>query len=215
MRSRSRPASVILAILAVIILAAPVTAANPWMAFKQSGTNAFAFTPESCLDNADGTITCQAESIDVFDGTMKQTGEPTIHGEQACYNQSSFTFDPDSGGPIASRSLFGCALDPGTITIDNLTSVALAPTVIELVEVVCDDTTCTESPGGTTTVEGTWTGIGPITSQKGKFSFDDGTCIQVSADRGTSREASFEGSLDAQMARIGEGGFTFRTTCAF
>jgi hypothetical protein len=215
MRSGFRPASVILTILVTITLAAPAAAASPWTTVKQSGTNAFAFTPQSCTDNADGTITCEGTSVDVFEGTIKQSGEPTRRGEQACYSESSFTFDPDTGEPVASRSLFGCALDAGTLTVDNLTSISLAPTVIELTEVVCDESTCTESPGGTTTVEGTWTGVGPITSHKGKFRFDDGSCIQVNADKGSSRQASFEGSLEAQDARIGQGSFTFRTTCSF
>lgn len=214
MRSGFRPASVIIAILATIALAAPVSAASPWMTFKQSGTNAFAFNGD-CTDNGDGTMTCEGQSVDVFKGTIKQSGEPTRKGEQVCYSEHSDTFDADTGEPIESHFVFGCTFDAGTLTIDNLTSVALAPTVIELTAVDCDPSGCTESAAGSTTVEGTWTGVGPTSSQKGKFKFDDGTCIQVSADKSTSREAVFEGSIEADLAMIGQGTFTFRTSCTF
>ena len=213
MRSRSGPASVILAILAAIILAAPAAAASPWMTFKQAGTSAFASTSE-CTENTDGTVTCEGRSIDVFAGTIRQSGEPTRKGEQACYSEFSETFDPNTGEGD-SRSLFGCTFDAGTLTIDNLTSITLAPTVIELTEFVCDSMSCTESPAGSTTIDGTWTGVGPTATQRGKFTFDDGTCVQVNADKGRFRQASFDGSIEAVDASIGVGSFTFRTSCTF
>jgi hypothetical protein len=215
MRSHFRPASVILAIVSAIVLAAPVAATSPWTTFKQSGTNAFAGSTE-CTDNGDGTVTCEGESLDVFEGTMKASGEPNRTGEQACYTEFSDTFDQNTGEPIESHVVFGCALDAGTLTVDDLTSIALAPTVIELTAVDCDASDCTESEGGATTVDGTWTGEGPIFTQKSKFRFDDGTCMQVSADKSRSREASFEGSIDdPQFAMMAEGTFTFRTSCGF
>lgn len=58
-----------------------------------------------------------------------------------------------------------------------------------------------------------WTGTGPIFSHKGKSRFDDGTCVQVNADKTRSREASFDGSIEAQWATIGDGSFTFRSNC--
>jgi hypothetical protein len=64
-------------------------------------------------------------------------------------------------------------------------------------------------------VSGTWTGAGPTVTQKGKFTFDDGTCIQISSDKGSSRHATFDGSIEAVETRIGDGTFTFRTNCAF
>ena len=214
MRPRFRPAGVIIAILAAILLAAPAAAASPWVTFKQSGTSAVASTG-TCTENADGTMTCQSQHIDAFEGTIRQSGEPTRRGDQVCYSESTDTFDPITGELIESHSLFGCAVDTGTVTINNLTSITLASTDIELTAFDCDPTSCTESPGGSTTVQGTWTGIGPITSQKGHFSYDDGTCVQVNADRGSFRQASFDGSIDALDASIGQGSFTFRTTCAF
>ena len=44
MRSRFKPASLFLAVLAALLIAAPVAAADPWLTFKQSGTNAFVQT---------------------------------------------------------------------------------------------------------------------------------------------------------------------------
>ena len=64
-----------------------------------------------------------------------------------------------------------------------------------------------------------WTAPGPAldrsSARKSKFKFDDGTCIQVNADNGRNREASFEGSFEATEASMGEGTFTFRTSCPF
>ena len=213
MRTRFKPASVVLAVLAALLITAPVAAADPWLTFKQSGTSAFAFD-QVCTENPNRTVTCEGESIDVFDGTTRQTGQPTASGDRVCYSQFTDTFNPRTGEGESS-GVFGCALDAGTLTIDNLTSITLAPTVIELTALECDSTGCTESPGGTITVYGTWTGVGPIVSQKGRFTFDDGTCIQVNADRGTNRQATFDGSIAATQAMMAEGTFTFRTSCAF
>lgn len=213
MRSRFKPASVVLAVLAALLIAAPVAAADPWLTFKQSGTSAFAFD-QVCTENPNRTVTCEGESIDVFEGTTKQTGQPTMSGERVCYSQFTYTFNPRTGEG-ESTGVFGCTLDAGSLTINNLTSITLAPTVIELTALECDSTGCTESPGGTITVHGTWTGVGPIVTQKGRFTFDDGTCIQRNADRATSRQATFDGSIAAVQAMMGEGTFTFRTSCPF
>ena len=64
-------------------------------------------------------------------------------------------------------------------------------------------------------MQGTWTGVGPIVTQKSRFTFDDGTCIQVNADRGRFRQATFGGSIAATQAMMGDGSFTFRTSCPF
>lgn len=212
MHSRFKPASVGVAVLAALLIAAPVAAADPWLTFTQSGTSAFA-SDQVCTENPNRTITCEGESIDVFEGTMRQSGQPTVRGERVCYSQFTSTFNPRTGEGESS-GVFGCALDAGTLTVDNLTSITLAPTLIELTAIECDSTGCTESPGGTITVQGTWTGVGPIVSQKSRFTFDDGTCRQVNADRGSFRQATFDGSIAATQAMMGEGTFTFRTSCA-
>lgn len=81
----------------------------------------------------------------------------------------------------------------------------LAPTVIELMTIECDEFGCTEAPAGSTTVYGTWSGVGPVTSQKARFTWDDGMCVQVQAEKGTFREASFTGPFDAQFAQMSSG----------
>ena len=213
MRSRFKPASMVLAILAALLIAAPVAAADPWQTFKQSGTNAFA-SDVVCTENPNRTVTCTGQSINVFAGSTKQSGEPTRNVESVCYSAFTDTFNPRTGEGESS-GVFGCKEDAGTLSIDNLTAITLAPTMIELTAVECDSSGCTESPGGSITVHGTWTGVGPTVTQKSRFMFDDGTCIQVNADRGSFRQATFVGSIAATQAMMGEGTFTFRTSCAF
>jgi hypothetical protein len=214
MRSGFRSASLIIAILAALTIAAPVAAANQWTVSRQSGTNAFAYN-DSCLDNPDGTVMCAGQSLNVFEGRIVEPGMPTSSGEQVCYSDQRLTFDPTTGEIRDSESRFGCARTAGKITIRKLNSLTLAPTVVELTEAVCDATQCTETPAGSITVYGTWIGAGPTLSQSGRFRFDDGTCIQVHAEKSKTRLASFEGSIDSIDARIGTGTFVFKTTCPF
>ncbi len=208
------PGAILLAIVAALVLAAPAAAASPWSSFSQSGTSAMADTSD-CTENADGTVTCSGESLFVFEGTMKASGERPTKGEHVCYSQFTETFDPETGEVIDLQSVSGCTLDAGTLTVNDLDSIVLAPTVIELMTIECDEFECTETPAGSTTVSGTWTGAGPVVSQKGRFTWDDGVCVQVQADRGSFREATFEGTFDAQHAEMRTGRSTFRTTCTF
>ena len=204
------------ALAAVVVLAGSVAAASPAQTFKESGTSAFAFTGD-CTPNTDGTTTCENQSIDVFEGTAKATGEPNFKGDRVCYGESTDTFVTDTGEPVESHSLFGCTLDPGTdlLTIDGLTSITLASTVIELTQVDCLGEVCTETPDGTTTVAGTWTAFGPTFRFKNKSMFDDGTCRQLDSSKSQSRDATFDGTIVAGGAAISQGSFTFKTTCPF
>lgn len=208
------PGAILIAIVTAILLAAPAAAASPWFSYSQTGTTATADNSE-CTENPDGTVSCQGQSLYVFKGTVKASGERPYKGEQVCYNEYSDTWDPDTGEFFESEGVFGCAADAGTLTINNLTTIVLAPTVINLTAWQCDTFDCTESPAGSTSVYGTWTGVGPIASSKGRFFYDDGTCVQVHADKGKFREASFEGSFDALWAQMSEGSFKFRTKCSF
>lgn len=197
--------------LVTVLVVVPAASASSWATYRQSGTNAFAFDG-SCTDNPDGTISCEGRSIDVFKGMTKETGEAGRHISQVCYGESTETFDPDTGEGEFEGS-FGCTLG-APLTIHKLRSLTLADTVIDLTHVECDQVACTETPGGSTTVSGTWTGVGPTFSQKDRFRFDDGSCVEVNADKGRFREASFEGSLAATESMMGAGTFTFRTRCA-
>lgn len=213
MRSRFRPISLILAIVAAFTLVAPVAAANPWVITKQAGSNAIAFA-DSCSDNPDGTVTCTSQSLEAFRGQESHTGQPTFDGDRVCYSDHTVTFDPATGQPIDSSSRFGCVVDPGTLTIRKLNSVTLRPTVIPLTEMSCEGDECTEETAGTISVRGRWTGEGPTGSQRGNFRFDDGTCVQVHSDASKFRTAAFVGTFEALDSRISKGSSTFKTNCA-
>jgi hypothetical protein len=211
MRHQFRLTGAIVALVAVFVIA-PAASASSWVTYRQSGTNAFAFDG-SCTDNPDGTVSCESRSIDVFKGMTKETGEPGRHTAQVCYGESTETFDPDTGEGEFEGS-FGCTFG-APLTVDKLRSLTLADTAIELTHVACDQVACTETPGGSTTVSGAWTGVGPTFSQRDRFRFDDGSCVQVNADKGRFREASFEGSFAATESMMGAGTFRFRTNCPF
>ena len=212
MRNHFRLASAIVALVAILV-AAPAASASSWVTYRQSGTNAFA-SEGTCTDNPDGTVSCESRSIDVFKGTIKEKGVPSRHGEQVCYGESRETFDPDTGEGTSEGS-FGCTFGARTLTIDKLSSLTLAATVVELTTFECDESGCTDAPGGTATVFGKWTGVGRSFSEKDRYRFDDGDCVQVNANKGRFRESSFEGSLADAESMMGAGTFTFRTDCPF
>lgn len=213
MRLRFRLAGTIVALATALLIAAPVATASTWTVFSESGTRAFAANGE-CTELPDGSLVCENQFVDVFRGTVKATGEPTFNGQRVCYHESVDTFAAN-GSFIGSHGRSGCTLDAGTLTIKKLASITLAPTLVELREMECDAFECTESPGGTVTVSGTWTGTGPIVRQSGKFQFGDGTCRQLHSDRSRSRQAEFEGSIETAGAGVGDGSMTFRTNCEF
>jgi hypothetical protein len=219
MSSHRRLAAVVAALAAVILLTSPALAAKWEFGFTSSGTSASAQTETVCTDNGDGTSTCTSTGVFVFAGKSRELGTPTVHTEQVCYNESSNTFDNETGEPISFTGLFGCA-DTDAISVDNLSLITLAPTEISLVEFACDVESCTEEPDGTVVVAGTWTGIGPIVSQTSMNRLDDGLCVQVDSQRGMFRQAEFSGTVDGdplatESADVSEGTFSFRTTCAF
>ncbi len=214
MHSRFRLASAIVALMAAIVVTSPVAASSPWTVFGQTGTNAYAYNVD-CADNTDGTVTCHGQSIDVFEGKLHEQGTRNRTTEQTCYSEYTETFDPNVGEIIDSHALFGCTFGAGTLSIDQRDSITLAPTTIELSVSDCDASGCTESADGSTIVAGTWTGDGSTYSQKSKSKFDDGSCLQVYADRSSFRVASFQGSIASVEAQIHVGTFTVRTDCSF
>jgi hypothetical protein len=218
MSSHRRLGAVVAAFATVILMAGPASATQWQAVMKESGTSAFAVSESTCTDNGDGTTTCSNTSLDVFVGKSKELGVSTLHAQRACYSDATETFVTTTHESISHTGVFGCDFDAGTLSITDLTSITLAPTDISLTQFDCDINSCTETPDGTVVVAGTWTGVGPITSQKGKFRIDDGTCIQADAQRGNFREASFSGtvggaSFTATFAQIGQGTFTFRSSC--
>ncbi len=214
MRSRFRLAAAIVALLSTFLVANPVAAAGPWTVFYQSGTNAYAYTSD-CIAQSTGTVTCEGRSLDVFEGKLRAAGEPNRTTEQTCYSEFRETFDADSGAFQEHHAVFGCEIGAGTLSPNGLTTITLAPTTIQLTAIDCDATDCSETPAGSVVVDGTWTGVGPTFSQKGRSKFDDGSCLHINADRSKFRSASFVGSFEAMDAQIHEGTFTFRTDCSF
>ncbi len=211
MRLRVRLATAAIGILAAFTFAAPVAAASPWVVFKEAGTSAFAVNFNGCPVDPNGVMTCQFQAIDVFKGTSKHTGDPTFKGQRVCYSEST---DISNGNTfIESHSVSGCALYVKTLSIKNLTSITLLPTTIDLTQRDCHLSTCTETSGGTKTVQGIWTAFGPTIRVSSKFKYDDGTCRQSQADKSRSRQATFVGTIAALDARIAKGSFTFKTNC--
>ena len=213
MRLRFRFASTFVALATTLLIAAPVAAASSWTVFVESGTRAYAGNGE-CTELLDGSVSCESQFVDVFRGTIKATGQPTFRWQRVCYHESVELFAAN-GSFIGSRGRVGCTLDAGTLTIKKLASITVAPTIVELRDIECDALECTDSAGGTVTVSGTWIGTGPIVRQSGKFQFGDGTCRQLHADHSRSRQAEFEGSIEAAGAGVGDGSMTFRTNCEF
>jgi hypothetical protein len=217
MSSHRRLGAVLAGLVAIILLTTPALAARWEFGFTSSGTNASAQTESVCNDNGDGTSTCTGTFLFVFAGKSRELGSPTVHTEQVCYSESSDTFDTETGEPIAFTGVFGCA-DTDAISVDRLSSTTLAPTEVSLVETACDLESCTEEPGGTVVVAGTWTGTGPISRQTSNNRFDNGICVQIDSQKGMFREADFTGSVDgnalpAEFGEVSDGTFSFRTTC--
>ncbi len=219
MVSRRRLGPIVAALVALILMTGPVSAAPLQFVFREAGTSAYAEVDASCSDNADGTTTCEGTVIDVFEGRSKERGSSTIHSERACYSQLSGTFDTETGEPIDLSGVVGCAFDSGTISIRNLRSITLAATEIELIEVHCDADECTEDAAGSIVVRGKFTGQGPVGRDRSKFRLDDGTCILADSSQGRFRGASFSGAVDgvpltSAIAAMGAGTFRLRISCA-
>ena len=219
MDSRRRLGPIVAALVALIVMTGPVSAA-PWQfVFRETGTSAYAEAGGTCTDNGDGTTTCDGTVIDVFEGRSKERGTSTIHYERACYSQLSGTFDIETGEPIELSGVVGCAFDSRTISIKNLRSITLAATEIELVAIHCDADSCTEDAAGSIVVRGKFTGEGPVGRDRSKFRLDDGTCILADSSQGRFRGASFSGAVDgvpltSAVGAMGAGTFRLRLSCA-
>ena len=218
MVSRRRLGPIGAALVALVVVAGPVSAA-PWQfVFREAGTSAYAESDASCTDNGDGTATCSGTVIDVFEGRSKERGTSTLHSERACYSRLSGTFDMETGEPIELSGVGGCAFDSRTITIRNLRSITLAATEIELVAIQCNADSCTEDPAGSIVVRGKFSGEGPVSRDRSKFRLDDGTCILADSSQGRFRGASFTGNVGgtpvtSATAAMGTGMFRLRISC--
>jgi hypothetical protein len=177
----------------------------------------------SCTPNGDDTTTCEERGLSVFTGRMSDSISRATHRNQVCVYLSTYTAD-DATGELVGDPVFesGCAVDlaASTVTVGkNLTSVRLAATTIEVNQFVCDKEACEPGPSRDVRVVGTWTGFGPTYTSKYRSSTDDGVCRSHESGKGSSREASFAGSVDGTTfhgetyASIASGKFTFRSRC--
>src|SRR5919198_4824364 len=195
MRGRARLISCLLAIVSVLVFASATAGASPWLSLRQHGVGAVS-AQIGCTDNGDGTASCETEVLQVFQGTVKVTGDPTLHGQQVCYEKLSVTFDADSSLVIDGHGLFGCALDTGTIRTRQLSSVVLARTSLEVVELSCDASGCDSEQTRTVVVSAKWTGVGRTIPSRGHFRLDEGDCLDIESTQGRAREARFTGIAD-------------------
>ena len=204
-------------------------AAKPFevFSFSQNGLSASADEGD-CSDPVDDIVTCTFTGIFLFAGTQREHGSGASHGTEVCYSTGTDTFNQVTGEIISSLQENGCTQDPGegTVIERDLSSATIAPTTITLETFVCDEFDC--GPTGETrdvTVEGTFTATSTAIRQSSRNVFDDGICVFRDSFRGTSRQATFAGTVDGQPLVLGDdpengfgqimqGSFSFSQKCA-
>jgi hypothetical protein len=140
-----------------------------------------------------------------------------------CAYTDRFTYSEATGEIVGEYvSEYGCAVDlpSGRLTFGrNLSTATLKTTTVTLERWDCDDLSCELVSTRDVAVAGTWTGVGPTTTSKWRSTFDDGTCRYADAGKGSSREASFTGTIGGvslgsdRHAAIQDGKSTFRSRC--
>jgi hypothetical protein len=190
--------------------------------FTQNGKSADASAGD-CTSNGDGTTTCSDVGLSVFAGKMSDTLTGVTHLNEVCASLSSYTFDDATGDGVGDPVFEGgCRTDLPTGALrfgTDLTSATLAPTTITIQQIVCvDKLECVPGPSRDVTVAGTWTGSGPISFSKYRFTGDDGTCHYNESSKTYYRDASFLGTvagltLDQAYASIWDGKSTFSSRC--
>ena len=223
---RFRIAGIAAAVLALLVLSAGSVAADTTPPadgrFTQNGTSADAYS-STCTSSGNDTTTCSEVGLSVFAGKMSDSVSGVTHASQVCAFIDNFTFD-DETGELVGEPVFesGCEVDlpSGRLVFGaKLSTARLAATTVSVQQFVCDEFSCEPGASRDVTVVGTWTGFGPTMSSKFRSTFDDGTCRYAESGKGSSREASFVGSVDGvslgadTFASIGDGRFTFRSRC--
>ena len=229
MGSRRRSAAILVGLVAALTMASSAAGASPWLSIGEHGVSAIAQRLD-CIDNGDDTLSCEAELLAAFKGTIKITGSSTIHTDQVCYERLTATLDastvelpcevadPATGDVLEGSSVAGCAFDTGKVRVRSLGSVVVGATGVDLVSLTCDDTGCSKEPAGQVTVRGSWSSAGRPMVSRLKFRFDDGICTDVLATQGRVRMAGFTGSADgtrlqADTALVGTGNFRIKIRC--
>lgn len=217
MRSRRRSIAILVGLVAALTIASSAAGASPWLSIRQQGVSAIAQRID-CIDNGDDTLSCEAELLAAFKGTLKISGSSTVHTDQVCYERLAATLNANTGDLLDASSVGGCALDTGKVGVRGLRSIVLGTTGIDLVSVTCDEFDCVEEPAGHVTVRGAWSSAGRPMVSRLKFRFDDGICTDVLATQGRVREAGFRGTVDgtrlrSDIALVGAGTFRIKSRC--
>ena len=185
---------------------------------SSSGSNASLFTGE-CVSNQNRTTTCHETNLFAFVGMdHDKLGRVIQKRNEACLSIDAYTYNTRTGAFISGSSEFGCAegLSSSALQISKLTSAVLGAT-ITVTAYDCTQDPCVPISSRDVGVNVSWTGTGPITTQKSRFVYDDGVCLQVSADKSSYRSATVAGTIDGASianadANLGDGRFTFRST---
>jgi hypothetical protein len=217
MRLGRRAVSVFLGILGALAMASSALGASPWFSIREHGVGAVS-QHVACDDSRDGTTSCDIEILQVFKGTLKVSGSRTEHADEACYEHLTATLSDDD--VIDIRVVLGCALDPHTIRVRGLSSIVLRTTDIELTELTCDESGCSDARAGNVSVNGKWSGVGRVFPSHDRFRFDDEGCLEIDATQGRARNAHFAGtadgvSIESDEALVASGAFRLRTTCEY
>ena len=226
LRARLGLASATMLVL-VAVSSAPVAADTGPVGdgtFTQNGTNAYV-SSDDCISNENGTTTCSQTELSVFVGKMSDSVSGVTHSRQVCFFTATSTYDDETGEIVDGFGYeAGCVEDISSKSLivgAKLSSVALAATTISIQRFTCEDKgdECEAGAIRDVTVAGTWTGFGPVYTSKGRSSGDDGACRYAESFSGSSREATFAGSIDAQSvagdfyASMQNGKMTFRSRC--
>jgi len=185
---------------------------------SSSGSSASLFTSD-CTSNRNRTTTCHDTNVFAFVGMdHDKLGRVIQKRSEACLSLDTYTFDDRTGNFISGSSESGCAegLPSSALQISKLSSALLAAT-ITISAYDCTQEVCVPISSRDVAVSVSWTGTGPIASQKSRFVFDDGVCYQVSAEKSSYRAATVTGTVDGASianadANLGDGRFSFKST---
>jgi hypothetical protein len=224
-RSRIRVGFSMAAVSALLVISTGAVAADTGPigdgTYTQNGKGADAYAYGGCVLNLDATATCTDVGVNVFVGKMSSTQSGVTHANQVCVYVDQYTVDTETGDYLASSQTQGCDVDvpTGTIAFDRgLSTVALASRTISAEQLLCDTESCWNGANRNVTVSGSWTGFGPTFTSKYRSSGDDGTCRYDESGKGSSRDATFAGSIDGIAVQdaygsLRDGKSMFRSQC--
>jgi hypothetical protein len=208
-------------LMALAVVVAPALAApSERFSFQRSGLEAGAFE-STCTDNTDGTVTCSGTDLFVFSGKTRAKGDGATRGGEVCTGSFTDTFNPQTGQGVSFMFESGCAQAP--VVFDGLNSATIPATTITLegesCEVVGEEVECTPLGPRDVTVEGMFTGTGPVSRERFRSFFDDGVCVSRDSSSGSFRSATFSGMVDGEPfnpedGSIRDGRFAFSSSCS-